>query len=158
MNEYHRAYLSKGTMTEEFFLEALANGFDIHHVDGDHNNNDPDNLVMIYKADHFTMHGAKVFHAKMDGRWMTQEEIDSIKATQGEKAYKLRASGLLWREVDETLGKKTIHLAKFYAQYNKLEWPIKLSDEVYIEKRAKQKAKTQQKIDDVVAGWIDRGL
>ena len=32
-------------------------GFDVHHIDGDHDNNDPDNLVLIEHADHFRLHG-----------------------------------------------------------------------------------------------------
>ncbi len=34
-------------------------GFDVHHVDGDHENNLPDNLVLIEHRDHFMLHSGK---------------------------------------------------------------------------------------------------
>ena len=35
----------------------LANGFHIHHVDGDHSNNNPTNLVLMEGVDHTLLHG-----------------------------------------------------------------------------------------------------
>lgn len=145
MKDYHKAYLSKQTMTEDFFFEALANGFDIHHLDGDHSNNDPDNLVMIYHFDHFAMHGAKGFENRYKDRWMSNEEIHEIKATLGEKAYKLRVSGLLWSEIDEILERQALQLAKFYAEQNNLQWPIVLSKEASDNIKAARKEKHEAK-------------
>ena len=147
MKEHHKAYLSKQNMTEAFFKEALYNGFDIHHIDGDHDNNEPDNLIMIYSSDHMLLHGVKKFKGRGNGVWMSQEEIDALKATQGETAYKLRLTGLMWKQIDEQLGKSTMHLAKFYAQHNNLEWPIKLSKEAADRASTYRKEKIQAKHD-----------
>lgn len=34
-------------------------GFDVHHLDGDHENNDPANLVLIEHTDHMMMHDGR---------------------------------------------------------------------------------------------------
>lgn len=44
-------------MDEDFLGQALRAGFDIHHMDGDHENNDPKNLVLMFGADHMMLHG-----------------------------------------------------------------------------------------------------
>jgi HNH endonuclease len=35
----------------------LIEGFQVHHMDGDHSNDSPDNLVLIEAADHMMLHG-----------------------------------------------------------------------------------------------------
>lgn len=39
--------------------ERMADGFDIHHLDGNHDNNDPANLVLIEHTDHMALHGGR---------------------------------------------------------------------------------------------------
>lgn len=34
----------------------MRDGFDVHHLDGDHENNDPRNLVLIEHTDHMALH------------------------------------------------------------------------------------------------------
>lgn len=56
---YHDAWLSAHpTRTEGWLRDRLAEGFDIHHLDGNHDNNDPPNLVLIEHEDHLRLHGA----------------------------------------------------------------------------------------------------
>lgn len=38
-------------------MRILADGFHIHHVDGNHENNHPDNLKLIEATDHMRLHG-----------------------------------------------------------------------------------------------------
>ena len=58
MEEYHIAWLAGHPDRSEAWLrEKLAEGFDVHHLDGDHFNNDFNNLVLVYHADHMRMHG-----------------------------------------------------------------------------------------------------
>lgn len=40
--------------------ERLADGFDIHHADGNPDNNDPANLVLIDTLDHAKLHGGLI--------------------------------------------------------------------------------------------------
>ena len=55
---YHQRWLADHPhRTEAWLRERLRDGFDIHHIDGDHQNNDPKNLVLIECQDHFRLHG-----------------------------------------------------------------------------------------------------
>lgn len=60
LDEHHLAWLSvhKGR-TEEWLARCLADGFDVHHMDGNHENNDPGNLVLIEAADHMYLHNGR---------------------------------------------------------------------------------------------------
>jgi hypothetical protein len=41
----------------QWLNSMFKQGFEIHHVDGNYNNNHPDNLVLIEAADHQRLHG-----------------------------------------------------------------------------------------------------
>ena len=43
----------------EWLLRMAKEGFDIHHIDGDHENNDPLNLVLIEPKDPFLLHSGR---------------------------------------------------------------------------------------------------
>lgn len=54
---HHAAWLSvHQNRTEEWLREKFQEGFDVHHIDGDHDNNDPLNLVLIEHTDHMLLH------------------------------------------------------------------------------------------------------
>lgn len=58
MNRYHRVWLAAHPKrTKEWLAEKVRDGFDIHHADGDHRNDTPDNLVLIESMDHLKLHG-----------------------------------------------------------------------------------------------------
>jgi hypothetical protein len=45
----------------------LEEGFQVHHINGDHSDNAPENLVLIEALDHLRMHGIfglKIFSSK----------------------------------------------------------------------------------------------
>ncbi len=57
LKAHHRAWLSVHPSRSEAWLsERLRDGFLIHHVDLNHENNDPENLVLIEQKDHALMH------------------------------------------------------------------------------------------------------
>src|SRR5215472_8535600 len=57
LQTYHWAWLAAHPERSERWLrDRLADGFDVHHADGDHFNNDPDNLVLIEVTDHAKVH------------------------------------------------------------------------------------------------------
>lgn len=57
METYHYAWLSAHPeRSEEWLAGILAQGFHIHHMDGDHHNDDPKNLVLIESGDHMMIH------------------------------------------------------------------------------------------------------
>jgi len=58
MQIYHIVWLtSHPHRSEEWLQNKLKEGFDIHHIDGNHCNNDPNNLVLIECSDHMRLHG-----------------------------------------------------------------------------------------------------
>lgn len=57
MKNYHYIWLQANPrVTPEQLQRWLKEGFDIHHRDGDHANNDPCNLILLWCADHFLIH------------------------------------------------------------------------------------------------------
>ena len=57
LKNYHYVWLSAHPeRTEEWLAGIIAQGFNIHHMDGDHDNNDPKNLVLIEAGDHMMIH------------------------------------------------------------------------------------------------------
>jgi hypothetical protein len=58
LEQYHYAWLACHThRTEEWLRAKLVEGFDVHHLDGNHDNNEGDNLVLIEHVDHMRLHG-----------------------------------------------------------------------------------------------------
>lgn len=47
---------------ERFHQCCLLPGIDIHHVDGDHSNNDPENLLAVTLQEHYDLHKANNDH------------------------------------------------------------------------------------------------
>ena len=132
MNPHHKAWLKTHPDRDQSWLSMmLREGFDVHHMDGDHDNDVPDNLVLIEYLDHQRLHGASLL------RPLNRFESNSKRLTLGESAYRMRQSGMMWAEIGIELypEKKglprwrysgcTINVAKAYAEYHKFEWPVK---------------------------------
>lgn len=62
LKSYHHVWLAcHPGRTQAWLLDRLADGFHIHHVDGDHQNDSPRNLVMMEGLDHMLiMHDLKI--------------------------------------------------------------------------------------------------
>jgi hypothetical protein len=61
MESHHLAWLSTRVhRTIDWLKEKLAEGFDVHHLDGNHSNNEPSNLVLIECSDHMRLHGGRI--------------------------------------------------------------------------------------------------
>jgi hypothetical protein len=62
LKSYHAAWLSAHPdLTKEWLWQKLREGFDVHHLDGDHSNDDPLNLILIYHPDHMMLHSGVRF-------------------------------------------------------------------------------------------------
>jgi len=60
MKIYHEVWLAAHPQrSREWLAERLRDGFDVHHMDGNHDNNDPANLVLIEGSDHMMLHGGR---------------------------------------------------------------------------------------------------
>ena len=136
MEQHRKVWMESNCKDEEWMYQASQNGFDVHHLDGDHSNNDPENLVMIFASDHMRLHNAEHFIPLSRCKKNWNEESEGEKLTRGEFAYKERLKGLGWKEIE---CKNPILLAKNYAIKKGMEWPIKLSKEVLAEGRDRRK-------------------
>lgn len=57
MESHHIAWLSAHPERSATWLaDRIADGFHVHHMDGNHENNDPQNLVLIESGDHMMLH------------------------------------------------------------------------------------------------------
>ena len=63
LQPYHYAWLSAHPeRTEEWLRNKLSEGFQIHHINKIHEDNHPNNLILIEQGDHFLLHnGVKRF-------------------------------------------------------------------------------------------------
>ena len=120
MEQYHLAWLSAHPTRDEKWLAAhLSGGFDIHHLDGDHENNDPQNLVLLESSDHMLLHGGRALR-KIRGP--SQKRL-----LLGKYLYGARHAGQSWAEMGRILGctgsgvRSTAH---DYARNFSLTWPV----------------------------------
>lgn len=77
----------------------LKKGYEVHHIDGNHNNNAIDNLAVLTKDEHRRLHNARyyVLRSKKTGRYVARvilppeiefEEADTLSTTdRGEGGY-----------------------------------------------------------------------
>lgn len=58
LGPHHHAWLAAHPNRSDRWLAwVLRMGFDVHHIDGDHSNDAPDNLVLVEAQDHMRLHG-----------------------------------------------------------------------------------------------------
>ncbi len=58
MEQYHKVWLeAHPNRTRQWLIDRLKDGFQVHHLDGDHKNDNPKNLALIEGMDHMQMHG-----------------------------------------------------------------------------------------------------
>ena len=141
MKIYHKNWLkAHPERSAEWLSAVLAEGFAIHHVDGNPENNDPENLVLIEAGDHFKFHNNGMLRPLVQraGKW-TSGDLASKKLKEelsiGERAYSLMKDrpGKRWREIALDVGYKgdvgrakvkAMMAAKKWAEYHKKKWPI----------------------------------
>lgn len=69
MTEYQTAWLlAHHERSEGWLREKLAEGFDVHHLDGDKGNNAAGNLVLIECGDHMMLHNGKKRFSRVVGK------------------------------------------------------------------------------------------
>lgn len=126
---HHRAWLgAHPERSEEWLADRLRDGFDVHHVDGDHGNNDPSNLILVEHRDHMMLHSG--------GRPSKNLALSRGKrytADLGEKAYQLRCeTDWVWQEITDWLAEesggassaKVMGDAREYAKRANKPWPV----------------------------------
>ena len=102
--KHHEAWLiAHPERSAQWFRRVIADGFDVHHLDGDHDNNDPSNLALIEYTDHqAVIHGHKVLR-----RLIKPVPLSNIKrcADIAEDAYDLYSVGdKTWAQIADDFG------------------------------------------------------
>lgn len=96
MKAYHEAWLAAHPERDAVWLqERLADGFDVHHLDGDKSNNGPTNLVLIEHRDHFMLHSG----GRPAARTSSPRGPHRKTLRRGKLALMHRQRYLYWREV-----------------------------------------------------------
>jgi len=132
--EYHHVWLANHPeRSSEWLIARLADGFDLHHVDGDHSNNEPDNLVLIEHFDHMRLHNRPGQLGRLSEHRAVRvakrlREREEISEAVGPVAYTHRLNRRNWRgwsairsDIDLKSAKE---FAKKYAKTNGLPWPL----------------------------------
>lgn len=61
MKPHHKSWLEAHPDRHiQWFEERLNDGFEVHHLDGNHQNDEPLNLVLIEAVDHRRLHGCRM--------------------------------------------------------------------------------------------------
>lgn len=121
MQAHHVVWLaSHPRRTREWLEQRIADGFEIHHCDHNHNNNEPWNLVLIEGVDHHRLHGRDIALP------IQRKEIDMV---LGEIAYHGRKeTNGSWEFIAHKLGIRSAQrvekAARHYADENALIWPL----------------------------------
>lgn len=120
---YHLAWLSAHPeRSERWLADRLKDGFDVHHLDGDHGNDDPDNLILIEAVDHQRIHGRRV-------KFFDRRKQHTLAMQEGERAYAMRCTNMSWGDIArEVWGEgsrksRAYYVAKVWASYNDLTMP-----------------------------------
>jgi len=127
MKDYHYIWLENHrNRTEEWLRERLADGFDIHHADGDHGNNEPSNLILIECTDHMRLHGSSLLRLLGEAK----EAATAATLNKGKAAYDKKTGELSWLAVGRELNPASAQpaswarsVAKQYAETEGLPFP-----------------------------------
>ena len=69
MKKHVKAWLEAHPERSSVWLdERIKDGFDVHHLDGDHDNDHPLNLVLIECGDHMMLHNGKKRFSRVVGK------------------------------------------------------------------------------------------
>lgn len=137
---HHLAWLEANPhRSAEWLKDRLRDGFHVHHIDCDHGNNDPENLLLLDGVDHMRLHALPIGQelkklARLRMMVSNPEPRDTLIWRVGCVAYILRRNGwcghaislFLYRVSGEGYRRVTVvGPMKSFAKEERLEWPIR---------------------------------
>ena len=123
---HHRAWLEAHPERSEAWLRAkISEGFHVHHLDGNHGNNDPLNLALMDGADHMRLHNRPGFLPR--SLVNKREAKAAALAAKAPVAYAAIAAGGYRKATAITglPGYRLYELARQHATDHGLAWPIR---------------------------------
>ena len=110
---------NKGKLLHRLIYEevfgSIPKGFCIHHKDGDKTNNNPDNLMLLSKSNHHSLHMKGINHPRWDNG-----KIDSYGGIEFLSAEKNK--GLTMQEIADECGYKNVSIVFHYLNNRGLRW------------------------------------
>ncbi len=122
MQIYHHIWLeAHPERSEEWLKDRLKDGFDVHHIDGDHSNDDPKNLALIEASDHMRMHGAHSYSRIRNGPPPSCRSIadmmEQYSYNEIDDLYRLRLATRSYAKVTEHCGLTQQELKKLFKRH-----------------------------------------
>ncbi|OYW72704.1 MAG: hypothetical protein B7Z37_24040 [Verrucomicrobia bacterium 12-59-8] len=106
MKSSHIAWLRDRThRTKEWLQSKLDEGFDLHHIDGNPENNDPSNIVLLEIYDHQMLHGVEMSQSSCEAVIASRASaalrrgLSEDRRMLGRRSYELRSHGHKWEDV-----------------------------------------------------------
>lgn len=98
LKSYHLAWLAAHPKRSEEWLRAhIADGFDVHHLDGNKTNDDARNLLLIEHDDHMRLHGMPFTELpKITGRMGGKRRAANMNATARKQSAQ-KAARTRWK-------------------------------------------------------------
>lgn len=128
MQAHHKAWLAAHPeRSEEWLAGRLADGFDVHHGDGDHSNNEPDNLFLVEHRDHVRLHGSALLDRMRQNHSARVARAKACRLRIGCEAYTLKAQGYHWVEIARHFSEREEFVSSAAREYAKAEgerWPF----------------------------------
>ena len=110
---------NKGKLLHRLIYEecfgSIPKGFCIHHKDGDKTNNNPDNLMLLSKSNHHSLHMKGINHPRWDNG-----KIDSYGGIEFVSAEKNK--GHTMQEIADECGYKNVSTVFQYLNNRGLRW------------------------------------
>lgn len=139
---HHKAWLEANPhRSAEWLKDRLRDGFHVHHIDCDHENNDPDNLLLLDGVDHMRLHALPIGRElkRLARARLVYAAATNPRETEGWRVgavcYALRQNG--WggyaiskviaycRGDQHLMSEPSVNMAaKKFAKQEGLEWPV----------------------------------
>lgn len=107
MKPHHEAWLAAHPNRRKRWLIAqIKEGFDVHHLDGNHENNQSENLVLIEHGDHWMLHSGSATRTlgRMRPRKLGPRKSPKFSKKTAMKAYEKTRTRVIALVIEDSNG------------------------------------------------------
>ena len=136
MDEHEVAWVKGSRQDVPWVRQVLTAGFEVHYLDGDRGNLEPENLVMIWGGDIPKLDTLVDAAMNMGGVTVGPETVPGAGCIGrppgvGEQCYRLRERGEKWAEIGKRLATSelsALQSAKAYSKTHNKPWPVRVGE------------------------------